>query len=612
MAYLDQDPVLGITTIITDAREIRNVVNVSAAGSIGRVGATFYGDGSGLTIPASSTALTNNRYQVLAVNPAGIATINVANGNVIGIALTGNINRLEFTNVPTVSELILHVTQNDGSVGYKINWTASVGVNSITNIGVGNTVVSWGPSVATTSTVPYIAFADYYFAPYHLFQDRNTIIRLKTTDGGLKWLGRVFVDFYDKFNPTGSSASGIGTVYSFGTAGVYGSLGLGNLVPRSSPTIVLSGTKWRQVSSGKDHFLAVRNDGTLWSCGRNFEGQLGLGSTVTPLAVSTPVQVGALSNWSYVSAGENFSVAVNNAGQVFAWGLNSSGQLADNTTINRSSPITIINNTGWRQVDAGREHCLGIRSDGSLWSWGSNLTGQLGLDSFANRSSPTRITGVGTGGGTVDPIGVGTYLDWNWKQVSAGTDHSAALTFNGELFTWGKNSNNQLGLEDAETRLTPCRVFSVRLMSNSGIPRAFGNPVNMWNKVWTGDYNTYALDNTGHLWGWGRGSEGQFGDGTTGNRSRPDLVGSAYFNPYYNETNVYNMGWRDFSIAKHDSYHCIGVKRDGSLWSWGYNAEGQLGLNDTINRSVPTRVGIGSDWIEVNAAYRQSFAITAS
>ena len=187
-----------------------------------------------------------------------------------------------------------------------------------------------------------------------------------------------------------------GTLWSWGYAGASGYLGLGNTTSYSSPKQVGALTAWATVSASRTSggfSLAVKTDGTLWSWGRSNSGALGLGNLT---AYSSPKQIGALTNWSKVSAGSTRALAVKTDGTLWAWGNNSSGQLGLGNTTNYSSPKQVGALTAWATVSAAHYHSLAVKTDGTLWSWGFNNQGQLGLGNTTTYSSPKQV-GAGTG-----------------------------------------------------------------------------------------------------------------------------------------------------------------------------------------------------------------------
>ena len=101
-------------------------------------------------------------------------------------------------------------------------------------------------------------------------------------------------------------------------------------------------------------------------------------------------------------------------GNLWTWSRNNTGQLGDNTSTNRSIPVTTFaGGTNWKQVSGGSRHTAAIKTDGTLWIWGYNGQGQLGNNTNTDRNTPVTTFAGGT----------------NWKQVSGGSNHTAALTY---------------------------------------------------------------------------------------------------------------------------------------------------------------------------------------
>ncbi len=181
------------------------------------------------------------------------------------------------------------------------------------------------------------------------------------------------------------------TLWTWGRNGVFSQLGLGDTANRSSPTQVGGLSNWSKVSTGYGHVLAVKTDGTLWAWGKNQgDGTLGNGNVGN---VSSPIQIGALTNWKDVSAGDHFSMAIKNDNTLWAWGRNTGGQLGLNDIVSRSSPVQVGVLSDWATLRTGRSSTNVIKSNQSLWAWGAtnNFYGQLGLNDIVNRSSPVQV-----------------------------------------------------------------------------------------------------------------------------------------------------------------------------------------------------------------------------
>jgi alpha-tubulin suppressor-like RCC1 family protein len=183
-----------------------------------------------------------------------------------------------------------------------------------------------------------------------------------------------------------------GTLWCWGNDS-YGQLGDNSSTVRSSPvTTVAGGTNWKQVSCGGYHTAAIKTDGTLWTWGLNTFGKLG---DNTASSRSSPVTTaGGGTNWKQVAGGVNHTAAIKTDGTLWTWGRNADGQLGDNTLVSKSSPVTTVaGGTNWKQVAGGGSHTAAIKTDGTLWTWGSNANGRLGDNTATTRSSPVQPVG---------------------------------------------------------------------------------------------------------------------------------------------------------------------------------------------------------------------------
>jgi alpha-tubulin suppressor-like RCC1 family protein len=232
-----------------------------------------------------------------------------------------------------------------------------------------------------------------------------------------------------------------GSAWAWGS-NANGRLGDNSALSRRSPVSVVGGfSDWIQVSGGTNHNLGLRANGSAWSWGSNANGRLGNNSTVSR---SSPIAVaGGFSDWIQVSAGSAHSLGVRANGSAWAWGLNSSGQLGDDTVTVRSSPVSVVGGFGdWIQVSAGGVHSLAVRANGSAWAWGNNTSGRLGDGTATTKTSPVSV--------------VGGFTDW--VQVSAGGSHSLAVRANGTAWAWGSNNSGQLGDDSTTDKSSPVSV----------------------------------------------------------------------------------------------------------------------------------------------------------
>jgi alpha-tubulin suppressor-like RCC1 family protein len=362
------------------------------------------------------------------------------------------------------------------------------------------------------------------------------------------------------------------------------------------------------IAAGAYHTLAIQKDGSLWAWGQNYIGQLGLGSADDNPHFK-PARVGNASNWVAVAAGGGHSLGLQADGRFCAWGDNQAGQLgvgyADNNphpepawgwisplvtvaagwahslglgidfslyawawgsnqfgqlglggltdTDPHPIPALLAPPTGWVAVAAGGNHSLGLQADGSLWAWGWNFDGQLGLggppQTPDNEPHPT-------------PAQVGT--DHDWVAVAAGGNHSLGLKADGTLWAWGANSLGQLGLGNTDNLKIPTQVGTEH----------------GWVAVTAGAQHSLGLKADGALYSWGWNSNGQLG-------LLPGGIGGGDTDPHPTPEQVQGTGWVAVTAG---SVHSLGLKADGSLWAWGGNNYGQLGVDGPVNRLSPTQV----------------------
>ena len=269
-------------------------------------------------------------------------------------------------------------------------------------------------------------------------------------------------------------------------------LGDGTPSTRHIPLAVTPDRTYTTVSAGTHHSLALDSSGHLWAWGYNRDGQLGDGTTTTER--HTPVAVTPDRTYIAVSAGSDHSLALDRSGHLWAWGYNSYGQLGDGTTTRRRAPVEITPDRTYTMVVAGWYHSLALDSTGHLWAWGYNSFGQLGDGTTTRRRAPVEITpdrtyamasdasleSAGTGNLPADSVlsdrmsGIvenvrataGTVSrtedSYNtFKQVSSSSFHTLALDSSGHVWTWGSNSNGQLGDGTNTDRQTPADVTTV-------------------------------------------------------------------------------------------------------------------------------------------------------
>lgn len=189
-----------------------------------------------------------------------------------------------------------------------------------------------------------------------------------------------------------------GTLWTWG-ANSSGELGHNNRTYRSSPVQVGADTNWAIASGGRDHSFFVKSTGELYACGINSSGRLGLNDTINR---SSPTQVGADTNWGtedqQIATSDDLAAAIKSDGTLWTWGDNANGALGHNTPAasDTSSPVQVGALTNWSKVSVGSGCCMAVKTDGTLWSWGSNSSGRGGRGDTVAQSSPVQIGALTT------------------------------------------------------------------------------------------------------------------------------------------------------------------------------------------------------------------------
>ncbi len=335
---------------------------------------------------------------------------------------------------------------------------------------------------------------------------------------------------------------GPGTIWAWGQNNI-GQLGQDDTTNRSSPIQVGALDTWTVFKPGHAHSVAIKDDNTLWAWGGAAFGRLGNGTT-TP-NISSPIQIGSLTDWAWAFGGGGHSVAIKTNDSLWSWGFNDDGQLGDGTTTSISSPTQVGSLTDWSTVICDFFHNLAIKKDGTLWTWGLGDDGRLGHGDVTSLSSPVQV---------------GALTDW--VQVDCGDSHSAAVKNDGTLWTWGNGLDGRLGHGNVTSLSSPVQVGALTDWANVTVGGA-----------------TLAVKTDGSLWSWGINDEGQLGDGGSTSRSSPVQVGAL-------------TDWSSVSIVG----PVIAIKTDGTLWAWGDGEFGKLGDGTTVSKSSPVQIGALTDW----------------
>lgn len=378
---------------------------------------------------------------------------------------------------------------------------------------------------------------------------------------------------------------------------------------QKTPIRIAPSTSWTLAAAGEDSYYAIDEVNQLYAWGLNNAGQLGFNNTITR---SSPTALGA-SSWSAVAAGQSFVVAIDAVGRLFGWGR----ALVNGTAINRSSPILVGGASSFAAVYAGSNFAAALDINNRLFTWGNNNQGQLGDGTTVNKSSPVLISAsvskVAAGkeflaftkqrleyngneysevyytGKINDPLAEGQILNvrrsapvvlnqelnssWDvpiaisnsFSKVAAGREHMLAIDNNNKLFSWGRNSVGELGINSTLSRSSPVLVDA----TSSYTIVAAGNQFSAIRKA-SGNVMTFGLGDVGNL-----------GNSSTINRSSPVSVGATL--------------WSDIIVSK-GLKKTVWAEVDDKLYFWG-DPQGPYNLGDTVTtgRSAPTYLANSTD-----------------
>ena len=250
-----------------------------------------------------------------------------------------------------------------------------------------------------------------------------------------------------------------------------------------------------------------------------------------------------------LSSGYYHTLALKEDGTVWAWGRDNFGQLGDGgANLDKTTPVQVSGLSNVTAVACGAYHNVALKSDGTVWTWGLDNYGQLGDGgNNTNKTIPVQVSGL------TDVIA-----------IAAGNEHTLALKSDGTVWACGYGLYGRLGLGvfDGTTHTTPAQVVDFTDFIAIG----------------AGGEHSMAMRSDGTVWGWGRNTRGQLGDGTVTSRNFPGQV----------------TGLTDIITIKCGVDYTMALKDEGlnpaTVWAWGYNYYGTLGDGTNTQRNTPVQV----------------------
>jgi alpha-tubulin suppressor-like RCC1 family protein len=329
----------------------------------------------------------------------------------------------------------------------------------------------------------------------------------------------------------------------------------------------------KQLSAGQFHTCMLRSDGTIRCWGSNAFGQIGNGTLVDqalPVNVLVAPAGPPFDRALAVSCGvENSTCALRDDHTAWCWGENANGQLGDGTLVDAATPVQVMAQDGVAltniaEIVMGEQHACARMMDGTLQCWGLNSSGQLGDGTTTTRAYPVEVLTAGGSPFVAADLTISVATMCAWDPI-------------GGLFCWGGNADGEVG--------------DGSLMDRS-LPVAIGvSPTTSAAMGWRTGCASVA-DGTAYCWGYGL--DGSLGDGTFVSRPQPGavLAGGVALDHVV-------------AVGSGDSTDCA-LRDDGSVWCWGGNGLGQLGIGDPNTSASPqplevllpqpaTQLAVGND-----------------
>lgn len=301
-----------------------------------------------------------------------------------------------------------------------------------------------------------------------------------------------------------------------------------------------------EIALSLESYYIIDNAGKAWAWGANAFGQLGDNSTTSRV---TPVQVYGSKTFCKITgnnatfSGDAFTLAIDKYNKAWAWGINTSGQLGNNSVTSRRTPVAVCGNKTFCQICAGYDHVLAIDKNGKAWGWGGNYFGSVGDGSTVCRSSPVAVYGNKT-----------------FCKIFAINALSIAIDKDNKLWGWGYDQST---ITNSEAILTPKRII-IGSSNNNFCDVALG-----------GSYGGYMfLDTDGKGWAWGYNVCGLLGLNTNAPVLSPrQICGNNSF---------YKMG----IISSEFDGACYAIDKLNRLWGWG-----QIGIyTNNSNYKTPSKI----------------------
>jgi len=299
--------------------------------------------------------------------------------------------------------------------------------------------------------------------------------------------------------------------YCWGENGA-GQLGNGTSSGSLLPVPVSGASRYSSIGMGGSHRCALTSSGVAYCWGSNTFGELGLGTTTGPEnclggpCSTVPVAVSGGLAFTSLAVGDSHTCGLTGSGFAYCWGRGDAGDLGNGSRFDQSAPVLALGPV-FVALSAGAFHTCGLTSGGSAYCWGDNDDGQLGVGTTTGPETPCPspvepFRGVGNCSTVPVPVTGGL----RFSQISAGGQHTCAITTTGTAYCWGANWSSQLGNGSTGSIIpTPVAV-------SGGLT---------FVSVSAGGSHSCAITPTGVAYCWGMNAAGQLGNGSTNESNVP-------------------------------------------------------------------------------------------
>jgi prepilin-type N-terminal cleavage/methylation domain-containing protein len=352
-------------------------------------------------------------------------------------------------------------------------------------------------------------------------------------------------------------------------ANAAGQIGDGTYIGRITPTKIASGAIPSDVylidiDQGEEHTCGLGSNGKMYCWGANWTGQIGINST-SPRFVLTPtlVQNGAIpadvTIKSFAASAYN-TCAIGSNNATYCWGYGSDGQNGDGNSTRRTVPTTTIRGdmpvgVYLTSIKSNVETFCGLASNSRVYCWGGNYFGAIGNDSTINVNRPTAVL---SGSMPADVV---------IKDLAVGGYHACAVSTLNNIYCWGYNSNGSLSNGTFNQSGIPTTALKGEIPSDAVI-----------ESIYSGWYVTCVITDNTETYCWGENINQTLGNNTMTNSNTPVKITNLVIP---DDTKI-------LSVEIAVSSACAITTKNGSIYCWGDNMSGELGLGITNNRNSPT------------------------